>query len=144
MFRRNWSGKVITVKRNHPYPGRKVGFFFNLKIRVLLLNLSQWLLNTWAVINDYIVYTVKRPQPLSTKVTTRNYNMQSRSSLYADVMNHVEEMEVEENLDTPDRYVFTCFVQVHAPLTYARWNLLCSLLCMICWNPLSRLNLKQL
>uniref|UniRef100_K1QVB2 Protein ELYS n=1 Tax=Magallana gigas TaxID=29159 RepID=K1QVB2_MAGGI len=45
---------------------------------------------------------VKRPQPLSTKVTTRNYNMQSRSSLYADVMNHVEEMEVEENLDTPD------------------------------------------
>lgn len=42
--------------------------------------------------------------------------MQSRSSLYADVMNHVEEMEVEENLDTPDRYVFTCFVQVHAPL----------------------------
>lgn len=73
-------------------------------------------MNTWAVINDYIVYTVKRPQPLSTKVTTRNYNMQSRSSLYADVMNHVEEMEVEENLDTPDRYVFTCFVQVHAPV----------------------------
>ncbi|XP_078336668.1 uncharacterized protein LOC111137601 isoform X2 [Crassostrea virginica] len=45
---------------------------------------------------------VKRPRPLSTKVTTRNYSMQSRSSLYADVMNHVEEMESEQNMGTPN------------------------------------------
>ncbi|XP_062579828.1 protein ELYS-like isoform X2 [Saccostrea cucullata] len=46
---------------------------------------------------------VKRPQPLSTKVTKRTYNMQSRSSLYADVMNHVEEMETDDKMDTSDR-----------------------------------------
>lgn len=48
---------------------------------------------------------MKRPQPLSTKVTTRNYSMQSRSSLYADVMNHVEEMESEQNMGTPNGLV---------------------------------------
>ncbi|XP_048731593.2 protein ELYS-like [Ostrea edulis] len=50
---------------------------------------------------------VKHPLPLSTKVTKRNYNMQSRSSLYADVMSHVDEMENDQQMEnsegTPER-----------------------------------------
>lgn len=49
-----------------------------------------------------IFYSVKHPLPLSTKVTKRNYNMQSRSSLYADVMSHVDEMENDQQMENSE------------------------------------------